>query len=198
MYCWLSCHAADHQTLNKSQGHLNETSCDTFCHSSKQIDIDISPKNIDLCIKQAATYHPGAISQSKSNPQVLHLSKGHPNGTSCESFEQIDINKHPKNIDWYTKHAIICLPCARSHNESDCQVLKKIRGTSLWDVLQHILQDFLTTWHQYISQKHWFIYKTDYYLSPMCYITQKVIAMSWKKSEGHPYETSHDIFCNSS
>ena len=32
-----------------------------------------------------------------------------------------------KNIDLYTKHAIICHPCATSHNESDCHVMKKIR-----------------------------------------------------------------------
>ena len=35
---------------------------------------------------------------------------------------------------------------------------EKIRGTSLWDVLQHILQQLSTDWHQNIFQNHWNIY----------------------------------------
>ena len=61
-------------------------------------------------------------------------------GTVCNRLTSIHLEK--KYIDICTKQAIICRPCAISNNKSDRQVLKK-------------------------------------------------------KSKGHPYETSCNIFCNS-
>ena len=85
-------------------------------------------------------------------------SQGRPNETSCNifcnSFKLIGVYKSPKNIELYTIQAVMCHTGAISRNKIDCQVLKNIPRTSLWDVLQHILQKFETDLHLLISKKH--------------------------------------------
>ena len=77
IYCRLSCHVADHQALNKSQGHLYKTSCDILVNSLKQIDINISLKNIESYAIQADICHQDIISHNKSDGKVLKKFQGH-------------------------------------------------------------------------------------------------------------------------
>ena len=58
---------SDPQVPKQSQGHPYETSWDIICNSFKQIDINISCKNIVLYTLQAAICHPGPISQIESD-----------------------------------------------------------------------------------------------------------------------------------
>ena len=76
-------------------------------------------------------FHPYAISQNERDYPNLKKSKGRPYGTSCNTFQQIDINSSPTIFDLYTKHTIFCHPSAISHKKSDCKVLKKILGKIL-------------------------------------------------------------------
>ena len=132
---------SDPQVPKQSQGHPYETSWDIICNSFKQIDINISCKNIVLYTLQAAICQPGPISQIESDPQVVKQSQGHPYETSwdiiCNSFKQIDINISCKYIVLYTLQAAICHPGPISQNKSDPQVMKQSQGhpyETSWDI----------------------------------------------------------------
>ena len=59
------------RSWKKSQGRPNETSCNIFCNSFKDIYIFLSPKNIKSYTIEGNICHLGAISCNKSYHQVL-------------------------------------------------------------------------------------------------------------------------------
>ena len=120
----VSCNKSDRQVLKKSPGHPFETSCNIFCKSFKQIDVFISPKNIESYTIQAVMCHPGNISRNKSDRRVLKKSQGRPYETSrnifFNSFKQNYVYKSPKNIQLYTIQGVISHQDHISRNKSDC------------------------------------------------------------------------------
>ena len=134
-------HEIRKQTASTKLGNKLQTLTDIICNSFKQIDINISCKNIVLYTLQAAICHPGPISQIESDPQVVKQSQGHPYETSwdiiCNSFRQIDINISCKNIVLCTLQAAICHPGPISQNKSDFQVMIQSQGhpyKTSWDI----------------------------------------------------------------
>ena len=74
---------------------------------------------------------------------------------------------------------------------------EKLPRTSLWDVLQHIWQNFKQI-DVYISPIHIELYTIQAVMCHPGHISQnKNTRQVLKKSKGRPYETSCNIFCNS-
>ena len=59
------------ESWKKYQGRPNETSCNIFCNSFKQIDVYKSSKNIEIYTIQAVMCHTGNASCNKSDQWVL-------------------------------------------------------------------------------------------------------------------------------
>ena len=74
---------------------------------------------------------------------------------------------------------------------------EKLPRTSLWDVLQHIWQNFKQI-DIYISPIHIELYTIQAVMCHPGHISRNKNARQvLKKSKGRPYETSCNIFCNS-
>ena len=110
----ISRNKSDRRVLKKSQGRPYKTSCNIFYKSLKQIDVDTSPKNIELYTIQAVMCHPGHISRNKNDRQVLKKSQGRPYETSSNIF-----CKRLKQIKLYTIQAVMYYPGHISRNKSD-------------------------------------------------------------------------------
>ena len=124
---------------------------------------------------------------------------GRPYMTSCKVFKSI----LTENTDLYLGYIInddaLPQPLVFIDDLSRKRLLnpEKLPRTSLWDVLQHIWQNFKQI-DVYISPIHIELYTIQAVMCHPGHISRnKNDRQVLKKSKGRPYETSCNIFCNS-
>ena len=83
------------------------SSCDVLQHILKQLSKDLCLKisqNTKLYTMQAVICHRVAITQDKSDRQILKKSRGRPHVTSfnifCNGFKKIAVQKSPKKLKY--------------------------------------------------------------------------------------------------
>ena len=139
----ISRNKSDRRVLKKSQGRPYETSCNTFCKSFKQIDVYISPKNIELytihCIIQAVMYHTGHILCNKNDRRVLKKSQGRPNIIHLfVSFLWMSGDHTSSTVDWM----FLCFLFTHLYSFSDQKLENDLVG--LQRAISRYMQQTLT------------------------------------------------------
>ena len=114
-----------------------------------------------LVVTQAPYHTVKVLQESKERPYETNIFRN--------SFEQIDINISPKTLIYIQNRLSFSPMCYITQWKWLPSPEKSPRNI----LMRRPEAYFATVFNRLTSiKKHWFVYKTCYYLSPMCYITQ--------------------------